>query len=83
MLIECVRRPEQGGIELREIEASGCVVLACRSCEERMVLLGGADDWHREGRETFECGGCGRELALAEREVEARSDAAGLAPGPS
>lgn len=67
---------------MREIEASGCVVLKCRSCEERTVLLGGADDWHREGRATFSCGGCGSEVTLADRVVEIRPETAGMAPDP-
>jgi hypothetical protein len=68
---------------MREIEASGCVVLACGSCEERTVLLGSTDDWHQEGRESFECGGCGRELTLADRVEEVHPDKTGLVPGPS
>ena len=51
----------------REVEASGHVVLSCRSCAERVVLLGRPGDWHREGRSTFTCGGCGREVTLADR----------------
>jgi hypothetical protein len=68
---------------LREIEATGSVVLACGSCEERTVLLGGADDWQREGRTTFSCGGCGRELTLADRVEEVHPGKTGLVPGPS
>ncbi len=67
---------------MREIEASGCTVLACRSCGERTVLLGETGDWYREGRPTFACGGCGRELTLAHRVGEVHLDTAGLAPGP-
>lgn len=51
---------------LREVETSGRVVLACRSCGERVVLLGPVSDWYREGRETFGCE-CGREVTLADR----------------
>ena len=50
----------------REVEASGRVVLSCRSCGERTILLGRPGDWHREGRETFGCE-CGREVTLADR----------------
>jgi hypothetical protein len=50
----------------REVEVSGRVVLVCRSCGERTVLLGRPGDWHREGRETFGCE-CGREVTLADR----------------
>jgi hypothetical protein len=68
---------------VREIEASGRVVLACGSCGERTVLLGRTGDWYREGRETFSCSGCGRGLTLADRVGEVRLDTAGLAYGPS
>ena len=72
----------EGGDKVKEIEASGCVVLACRSCAERTVLLGGMDDWYREGRSTFACGGCGQEMTLADRVGEVHLDTAGLVPGP-
>ncbi len=67
---------------MREIEASGYAILACGSCGERTVLLGSTDDWYREGRETFSCGGCGRGLTLADRVGEVSLDTAGLTPGP-
>ena len=51
---------------MRETDASGRVVIACRWCGERMILLGHPDDWYREGRTAFECE-CGRELTLADR----------------
>ena len=60
---------------LREVEASGRVVLACRSCGERTVLLGSVSDWYREGRETFGCE-CGREVTLADRIGEANLNVA-------
>ncbi len=66
---------------LKEVEASGRVVLACRSCGERVVLLGSVSDWYREGRETFGCG-CGRELTLADRIGGARLDVAVLIREP-
>lgn len=66
---------------MREIEASGCAVLACRSCQERTVLLGNAGDWYRDERSTFTCGGCGRELTLADRLGEVHLDTVGLSPG--
>ncbi len=50
----------------REVGVSGRVVLSCRSCGERTVLLGRPGDWHRQGRETFGCE-CGREVTLADR----------------
>jgi hypothetical protein len=58
---------------LREVETSGRVVLACRSCGGRVVLLGPVSDWYREGRETFGCE-CGRELTLADRVGGVRLD---------
>jgi hypothetical protein len=76
----CAHRAE--GKKVREIEASGCAVLACHSCGEWMVLLGGAGDWYREGRSTFACGGCGRELTLANRVGEVRLDTTDLYPSP-
>lgn len=71
----------EGG-RLREIEASGCAILACRSCGERTVLLGASADWYGEGRSTFACGSCGREMTLADRVGEVHLDTAGLSPGP-
>ena len=81
-IVPIVSECRDKGEKMREIEATGSVVLACRSCEERTVLLGSTDDWQREGRVTFSCGGCGRELTLADRVVEASPDAAGMTPGP-
>ena len=48
----------------REVEVSGRVVLSCRACGERTILLGRPGDWHRQGRESFGCE-CGREVTLA------------------
>ena len=72
---------------MREIGTSGRVVLACRSCGERTVLLGRTSDWYREGRVAFACGGgdggrCERNLTLADRVGQVHLDMAGLAPGP-
>ena len=72
--------PEGGEKNLREIEASGCLLLACRSCGERHALLGSTDDWYRQGRTAFSCGGCRRNLTLADRVGEVRLDTAGLTP---
>ena len=49
-----------------ELEVSEHIVLECKSCGERVVLLGHEDDWHSEGRGAFACG-CGAELTLADR----------------
>ena len=51
---------------LKEVEASGHVVLECRSCKERVVLLGRPGDWHRQGGVRLGCE-CGREVTLADR----------------
>ena len=59
----------------REVEASGRVVLACRSCGERVILLGPVGDWYREERKKFECG-CGQKLTLADRVGEVDLDMA-------
>ncbi len=68
---------------MRKIEPLGRAVLACRGCQERTVLLGATDDWYAEGRVSFECGGCGRHMTLADRVEEIYlEEAAGLAPGP-
>jgi hypothetical protein len=73
----------EGGDKVREIEASGCIFLACRACKERTLLLGATHDWYRKGRTTFVCGGCGSEITLADRVgAVALEDEAGLAPGP-
>lgn len=73
---------EGGDEDLREIEASGCFLLSCRSCGERTDLLGSTHDWYREERASISCGGCGRELTLADRVGEVILDTAGLAPDP-
>jgi hypothetical protein len=74
----------EGGDKAREIEASGCVLLACRACKERTLLLGATHDCYRKGRTTFVCAGCGSEITLADRGVGAVAleDGAGPAPGP-
>ena len=83
-MASCVHRARRGDKKLREIEASGLIVLACHSCGEHTVLLGHTRDWYCEERPTLACGGggCGRELALADRVGEVRLDTAGLAPVP-
>lgn len=47
------------------VPCSNSIVLECE-CGERLVLLGREDDWHREGRTTFE-GECGKILTLDDR----------------
>jgi hypothetical protein len=63
-----------------EIETSQRILLEC-GCDERLVLLGREDDWHAEGRSTFECE-CGEELTLADR-VEQGLSVAELLRGPA
>ena len=48
----------------RSIELSGRIVLECKRCGERVILLGCAEDWHQEGRTSIGCSGCGEELNL-------------------
>lgn len=57
-----------------EIEPSGGLVLECARCAESLVLLGPEEDWRSEGRTSFECGGCGEGLALADRLPEHEPD---------
>ncbi len=51
---------------LKEVGVSGHVVLACRECGERVVLLGRPGDWLRQGGVRFRCE-CGPEITLADR----------------
>jgi hypothetical protein len=51
---------------ISELELSDHIVLGCRTCGERVVLLGRVDDWYSEGRRSFACE-CGTKLTLAER----------------
>ncbi|MDP9481238.1 MAG: hypothetical protein M3R38_37170 [Actinomycetota bacterium] len=46
-----------------EIEPTERIVLGC-GCGERIVLLGGLDDWVSEDRTSFECGSCGALVLL-------------------
>ena len=48
----------------RSIELSGRIVLECKGCGERVILLGRAEEWHQEGRTSIGCIGCGEELNL-------------------
>jgi hypothetical protein len=45
------------------VRCSKSVVLEC-GCGEKLLLLGGEEDWRKEGREVFECSGCGGKLSL-------------------
>ncbi len=57
--------------EERFVNFSERIILECKTCKERLVLLGREDDWYSEGRTAFPCGGCGRRLTLADRIEEA------------
>lgn len=54
----------------RFVDPSERIVLKCAGCAERLILLGLEEDWYREGRTSFPCGGCGREVTLANRVEE-------------
>ena len=47
----------------RFVDCSEVLVIDCR-CGEKLLLLGRESDWRSEGRMTFECGGCGKDLPL-------------------
>jgi hypothetical protein len=51
---------------ISELELSDHIVLRCRACGDRVVLLGREDDWYSEGRSSFACE-CGAKLTLADR----------------
>jgi hypothetical protein len=51
---------------ISELELSDHIVLRCRVCGDRVVLLGREDDWYSEGRSSFACE-CGAKLTLADR----------------
>ena len=51
---------------ISELELSEGIVLGCKTCGERVVLLGRVDDWYTEGRRSFACE-CGTKLTLADR----------------
>jgi hypothetical protein len=48
----------------RDILSTDRTVLNC-SCGEKLILLGREEDWHSEGRTTFECHQCGGAISLA------------------
>ena len=51
---------------ISQLELSGRIILGCKACGERVVLLGREDDWYSEGRRSFACE-CGARLTLADR----------------
>ena len=69
------------GGAFKEFEASRRILLACRGCAERLVLLGREIDWREEGRSTFTCCGCGTVLTFADRVGTGRPGPSGSARG--
>ena len=51
----------------RTIDPSGWIVLECSGCGEHLILLGREEDWPKEHRDAFECGGCTKTVTLADR----------------
>ena len=45
------------------VDHSGRIILRCKKCAQRLILLGLEEDWISEGRTEFECK-CGKWLAL-------------------
>jgi hypothetical protein len=60
---------------ITRVEVCGRLALACAGCGEIILFLGRERDWYEPGAEgrpkCFMCGGCGAQLTLANRVVEA------------
>ena len=58
-----------------KVWVSGRLALACGGCGEIILFLGRERDWYEAGDDgrprNFPCGGCGAQLTLANRVVEA------------
>ncbi len=50
----------------RFVLCSERIILECKRCGEKLILLGFEDDWSSEGRTTFECE-CGERVTFADR----------------
>ncbi len=52
-------------VQLEEwtVDHSGRIILRCKKCTQRLILLGLEEDWVSEGRTEFECK-CGKRLTL-------------------
>ena len=57
------------GPEERYVEHTGRILLECKKCGERLVLLGLEEDWRSEQRTEFDCE-CGGRLTLTDRANE-------------
>jgi hypothetical protein len=57
----------QGAGEEYTVEASAQIVLECSGCGEHLILLGLEEDWAKEHRDAFDCGGCAKTVTLADR----------------
>jgi hypothetical protein len=67
--------PERKDMRITRIEVCGRLALACGGCGEIIHFLERERDWYEpsaDGRpRSFMCGGCGAQLTLANRVVEA------------
>ena len=53
-------------VQLEEItqDHSGRIILRCKKCRQRLILLELEEDWLSEERIEFECKKCGKRLTL-------------------
>jgi hypothetical protein len=62
-------------MDITKIELCGCLALACGGCGEIILILGRERDWYEPGADccprSFMCSGCGGQLTLDNRVVEA------------
>jgi hypothetical protein len=56
-----VENPAQ--LEEWTVDHSGRIILRCKKCTQRLILLGLEEDWVSERRTEFECK-CGKRLTL-------------------
>jgi hypothetical protein len=61
----------------RFVLCSERIILECKRCGERLVLLGFEDDWFSEGRTAFGCE-CGEMLTFVDRLDEEALDTTAL-----
>jgi hypothetical protein len=59
------------------VDHSGRILLRCKKCGQRLILLGLEEDWISEGRTEFECK-CGKRLTVGrDRSCEEEHEADG------